>query len=364
MLIGMPPTTTQDALPIWGKDCEDDLVCRAVTDETADVRTFHFGAERPAHFRFDPGQFLTLEMPVGSETIFRCYTISSPPTRPETVSISTKRVPGGSVSNWLHDTMRPGMRLRATGPSGEFVLPQASLSKLLFLSGGIGATPAMSMVRALFDRAEDRDVLFLHSARSPADIVFRDELALMARRLPRLRVAHVVERTDGEPGWPGLTGRLDGRMLAMLAPDVTEREIYCCGPAPYMAAVRAMLDAAGLDRGRYHEESFSFEHLPSDVKDDVRESEAKVEAGFSITFAKSNKTLQCDANTTVLDAARQAGLRLPHACAKGVCGTCKSRMTSGRVDMRHGGGIRPREIDQGFVLICCSRPLEDLVIDR
>jgi len=66
----------------------------------------------------------------------------------------------------------------------------------------------------------------------------------------------------------------------------------------------------------------------------------------------------------VLAAAKAAGLRLPSSCTHGVCGTCKSRMLSGRVDMQHGGGIRPREIAQGMVLICCSRPLEDLVIDR
>jgi ferredoxin len=65
-----------------------------------------------------------------------------------------------------------------------------------------------------------------------------------------------------------------------------------------------------------------------------------------------------------VQAAKDAGLRLPSACARGMCGTCKSRMISGQVDMKHEGGIRQREIDQGMVLICCSRPLKDTVIDR
>jgi ferredoxin-NADP reductase len=358
MLIA-PVQASHDTHPIWGVDCEDALVCRAVTDETHDVRSFHFATERPVRFRFEAGQFLTLDLPIDGRTVYRCYTISSPPTRPETVSITTKRVPGGPGSNWLHDNMRPGRRLRATGPSGVFVLPTLP-GKLLFLSGGSGVTPLMSMVRTLFDRAEDRDVVFVHSARSPADIIFRDELALMARRLPRLRVAHVVESTLGEPGWPGLVGRLDQRMLGLIAPDLREREVFCCGPAPYMASVRASLDAVGLDRSRYHEESFSFDELPGPVAEEVIEAEA----AFSVTFAKSGKTVACPPGTTVLAAARQAGLRLPSSCTRGVCGTCKSRMLSGRVDMQHGGGIRPREIDQGMILICCSRPLEDLVIDR
>lgn len=367
MLIGDSPAMSS-TLPVWGIDAEDDLVCRAVVDETHDVRTFTFAAERPANFRFKPGQFLTFELPVtggepGAGSIHRCYTIASPPTRPEMVSITSKRVPGGPGSNWLHDMLRPGVRLRATGPAGEFVLPRAPAGPLLLLSAGSGITPSMSMLRTLHDRAEDRDVVFVHSARSPGDIIFRDELALMARRMPRLRLAHIVERTTGEPGWAGLVGRLDERALALLVPDLGVREVYCCGPAPYMEAVRGLLDGAGFDRGRYHEESFSFEQLPGAVVEEVDESVAAA-AGHSVVFAKSGRTVVCPPGMTILEAARQAGLRLPHACAKGVCGTCKSLKVSGRVDMRHGGGIRPREIDQGLVLICCSRPLEDVVIDR
>jgi ferredoxin-NADP reductase len=363
MLIA-PVQASHDAHPVWGVDCDDPLVCRTVTQETPDVRSFHFATERPSRFRFEAGQFLTLELPIDGETVFRCYTISSPPTRPETVSITTKRVPGGAGSNWLHDTMRPGMHLRATGPSGVFVLPQRPGAKLLFLSGGSGVTPLMSMTRTLFDRADDRDVVFVHSARSPGDIIFRDDLPLIARRLPRLRVAHVVESTLGEPAWPGLVGRLDLRMFGLLVPDLLEREVFCCGPAPYMAAVRASLDQAGFDRGHYYEESFSFDELPGAVADEVVEAEMAAETTFSVTFAKSGKAVACPPGTTVLMAARQAGLRLPSSCTRGVCGTCKSRMLSGRVDMQHGGGIRQREIDQGMILICCSRPLEDLVIDR
>ena len=363
MLIA-PVPVSDDALPIWGVDCDDALVCRATTQETADVRSFHFAIEPPSRFRFEAGQFLTLELPIDGGTTFRCYTISSPPTRPETVSITSKRVPGGTGSNWLHDNLRPGMRLRATGPSGVFVLPTARAAKLLFLSGGSGITPLMSMTRALFDRADDRDVVFVHSARTPGDIIFREELALMARRLPRLRVAHVVEGTSTEPGWPGLVGRLDLRALGVLVPDLLERDVFCCGPAPYMAAVRASLNQAGFDRSRYHEESFSFDELPGPVADAVTQAETEAGAAFSVTFAKSGKAVACPPGTTVLMAARQAGLRLPSSCTRGVCGTCKSRMLSGRVDMQHGGGIRQREIDQGMILICCSRPLEDLVIDR
>lgn len=85
---------------------------------------------------------------------------------------------------------------------------------------------------------------------------------------------------------------------------------------------------------------------------------------FQVAFTRSATTVACDANTNIWHAARAAGLKLPSSCLQGICGTCKSPLTSGSVDMKHGGGIRQREIDKGLILICCSKPLTDLVIDR
>ena len=87
-------------------------------------------------------------------------------------------------------------------------------------------------------------------------------------------------------------------------------------------------------------------------------------AGFTIHFARTGRTIDCPPGSTVLAAARAAGLRLPFACNKGVCGTCKSRLLSGTVELKHGGGIRQREIDDGLTLLCSARPTTDLVVDR
>ncbi|MEU6256776.1 2Fe-2S iron-sulfur cluster-binding protein [Streptomyces sp. NPDC047043] len=86
-------------------------------------------------------------------------------------------------------------------------------------------------------------------------------------------------------------------------------------------------------------------------------------AGFKVEFARSGRTIECDADTSLLAAASRAGLSLPASCAQGMYGTCKTRLLSGAVDMQHNGGIRPREITQNKILLCCSKPLEDLVID-
>jgi ferredoxin-NADP reductase len=361
----------------WTSDIEETLVCCQVRRETHDVKSFFFRSPEGRAFVFEPGQFVTLELEIDGETINRCYTISSAPTRPHTISITVKRVPGGKVSNWLHDNLHSGAELRVLGPAGEFTCARHPARKYLFLSAGSGITPLMSMSRAHHDLNEDRDIVFVHSARTPDDIIFARELDLIAANQENFRASFVCERVGMRTNWPGVTGFLTLPLLKLIAPDFMKREIFTCGPAPYMKAVRDLLDEAGFDRSRYHEESFSFEALAEAAAQAVQAAEAHADrasdetrtgaqdaVNFAVSFAKSKRSIECGADQHVLDAARQAGVRLPASCTQGICGTCKVKLVSGQVDMRHNGGIRQREIDQGMVLLCCSKPLTDLVVDK
>src|SRR3954447_4621696 len=243
----------------WDSDADDTLVCCQVRQETHDVKSFFFRAPSERAFVFEPGQFITLELDIDGESINRCYTISSPPTRPHTISITVKRVPGGKVSNWLHDNLQVGGEVRVLGPAGEFTCARHPARKFLFLSAGSGITPLMSMSRAHHELGEDSDIVFVHSARTPDDIIFARELDLIASNHARFRTAFVCERLGARTNWPGVTGFLTLPLLRLIAPDFLEREIFTCGPAPYMQAVRKLLDEGGFDRSHYHEESFSFE---------------------------------------------------------------------------------------------------------
>ncbi|MFL9892099.1 FAD-binding oxidoreductase [Paraburkholderia sp. RL17-381-BIF-C] len=390
-----------EALPArWNSDTDDTLVCCQVRQETHDVKSFFFRAPSGRAFVFEPGQFITLELEIDGESINRCYTISSPPTRPHTISITVKRVPGGKVSNWLHDNLHAGAKVRVLGPAGEFTCARHPARKFLFLSAGSGITPLMSMSRAHHELGEDSDIVFVHSARTPDDIIFARELDLIASNQAHFRTAFVCERLGARTNWPGVTGFLTLPLLKLIAPDFLEREIFTCGPAPYMQAVRNLLDEGGFDRSHYHEESFSFETVgevaaqltTAHVADALLNASAPVtaesfieareqapgftpalapapasietETRFKVSFAKSNREIECGSGQHVLDAAKKAGVRLPASCTQGMCGTCKVKLVSGEVAMKHAGGIRQREIDQGMVLLCCSKPLTDLVVDK
>lgn len=356
----------------WVPD-DEVFTCVQVIDETHDVRTFvlrlHDGARS---FRYRPGQFVTLALDIDGERLHRCYTLSSSPTRPDTLAITVKRVVGGRVSNWLHDHLRPGGLLSLTGPAGQFCFPAGPVAApargQLYLSAGSGVTPLMSMSRAWADLGLDADVQFLHAARTPQDVVFADELAVLARRLPRWRASVICEGRGSTPGYSGLLGRLSLPLLRAQVPDLLEREVWCCGPAPFMAAVRAMLAEAGFDMSRYHEESFSFEApaaaapIPAPVAAPI--PDAAVPAPRFVITLKRGERFECAPDETLLEAARRAGLRWPFSCSSGVCGTCRTRRLSGEVQMSQGGGLRPREVAQGWMLPCCSRPLGDLELDR
>jgi glycine betaine catabolism B len=275
-------------------------------------------------------------------------------------------VAGGPVSNWLHDNLQPGSTVKAVGPMGEFTcFDRPARPKFLFLSGGSGITPLMSMARAFHDLAEPRDVVFVHNARTPADIVFRTELELMDRHSANFRFIPVCEADALHESWVGYKGRLSQAVLGLIAPDLLEREVYVCGPSPYMAAVRDILRASGFTMAHHHEESFNFDELAAAEQAVVLEAELDTAAKiYRIEFAKTRRVIECPEGTSVLEAARRAGVRLPSSCTKGICGTCKSKLLSGTVEMHHAGGIRPREIEAGMRLLCCSRPTSDLVIDR
>lgn len=359
MVSDLRDTTSAWPGVVWDPEVDDELVCVDVHDETHDVKSFTLASPEGKRFSFRAGQYFMFEPGIDGEADGRCYSISSSPLRTNAVTVTVKRVPGGRVSNWLHDHLAAGMALKASGPLGSFVRPPAK--KYMFLSGGSGITPVMSMVREMADRAEPVDVAFMHAGRSPLDLVFRRELEQLSHRVKGLRLHFLPEDIGQERCWSGLTGRINKEYLALAVPDLAERVIMCCGPAPFMAAAKGITAELGVPVFNYHEESFDaavIEEAPLPLEELVQ---AKT---FSVSFSKQAKQIQVRADQTVLSCAKKASIRLPSSCANGICGTCKSKLISGSVDMKHGGGIRQREIDAGFFLPCCSKPLSDLVVER
>lgn len=359
----LEPVTRSVPTPLPGGGTAFDLEVRvkAVVAVTHDVSTFVLEPPEPRAFSFAPGQYLVLSVTVDGRRLQRCYTISSPPTRPHLLTITVKRTPGGPVSTHLHDQVRVGSRVHVSGPYGEFSLAGYPSDRYLLLSAGSGITPMLSMTRTLADLAESADVAFVHSARTPADLICRTELEALAAGGLTLRLSAICEGIDPGQVWVGPRGRLGAPLLQALVPDVAQREVFLCGPPPYMAAMSAALHELGVPPQRCHLESFTLPEA-APVAATAATAVAPV-ATRSVEFRRSGRTVPCPEGTTVLQAAVAAGVPLRSACGQGLCGTCKSDLLSGDVDIRHAGGIRPREVAAGKFLPCCSYPLGDVVVD-
>ncbi len=336
------------------------LECLSVTPETSDVMTFLFRSEEPNWFRYMPGQFVTLELPVGNEVLLRTYTLSSSPSRPYALSVTVKAQANSIGTRWMFDNLKPGMKIRALGPFGDFSYVKHPGDKYLFISAGSGITPMMSMVRDMSDRAPQSDIAFLNCSRSPSDIVFRHELEYLARFMPKLSLGFIVEKCGRTDLWSGLKGMVDKAKIALLAPDFMDRTVFCCGPEPFMTAVRSLLEASGFDMSRYHQESFA-PAAPPPLAEVIAGADGEVLG--TVTFTLAGKEAFCQPGQTILTTARAAGVRIGAACESGICGTCRVLKLSGQVDMAHNGGILDEEIEEGYILACCSRPLGDVKVE-
>lgn len=368
------PRAVGDGLLAPEAGLDQEMVLRRRVPVTHDVVTLVLEPTVPGTFAYAPGQFVTMVVDVDGVPVERCYTLSSPPTRPHLLTITVKRMEGGALSPYLHDRLRPGDRVSVRGPNGDFTVAAHPAARYLLLSAGSGVTPTLSTVRTMADLGELDDVVVVHSARTPADLACRGELDALAADHPGLRVVWVCE--DDSPGsasWQGPRGRLTADLLAAQVPDVGDREVFTCGPPGYMTATRALLAEVGVDPDRCHEESFvlgesaapAVPALPEagDAPVALTEVPAAVPGTATVTFGRSGREVVCAPGTTVLAAAQQAGVSLPSSCGGGLCGTCKSGLLAGKVEMSHQGGIRPREVAAGKFLPCCSTPDGDIVVD-
>jgi ferredoxin-NADP reductase len=357
--------------------------CIGVIDETHDVKTFRFAAVEPVLFCYKAGQAATLEVSINGTLVRRAYTISSSPSRPVVIDFTIKRIPGGQVSSWLHANLRCGSTLTLHGPHGRFTYYDHPSREPILLSAGSGITPMLAMTRWLTDTSTPVLIDFLHYASTPGDFIARDELEQLQRRFPNLCVTWVCTRPGENDDWSGERGRLTTKSLQRLIANFRERDIFLCGPAPFMQSTRELLLGAGCDPSRIHQESFGARAQPVDSEAAGRAAGGAIGWATSkaprasqarqvtqaprgthvLRLGSSHPDVPCGAGQTVLEALEAAGHAVPYSCRAGVCGTCKLRKRKGTVVAEASEELSVDEREQGYFLSCCSRPTTDLELE-
>ena len=282
----------------------------SIRTETLTTRTLVLapGAGWKRHL---PGQFVEIGVEVDGRILTRTYSISSSPDRRDgRVCITVTAI--GRVSRALVYGSRCGDYVRIGLPKGEFTMPEPAPTRVLFVTGGSGITPVMSMLRTFESRREMPDVVHVHYARTKSDVIFARELELMARDCPSYRPT-IITTHEGTTGWEFGPETLDA-----LAPDFAERAAWACGPEPLLDAVTSCVPHVRVERFR------------------PKLAPAPGPCGGRVRFARSARELDAGAEP-LLSVAERAGVHAPHGCRMGICHSCDATMLSGSVrDLRTG----------------------------
>ena len=316
-----------------------------------------------------PGQYIVLRLRPAAEgpAIFRSYSLSGPPST-ERYRISVKVEPGGAAGTCLRDHVRVGDALDVSSPRGSFIL-QGGEGPVVLLSAGIGATPVLAMLHQLAAAGSTRQVLWLHAARDGEHHPFAAEVRRLMVALPHGR-SYVCYSKPAPLDKLGVdfdaAGHLSRSVLEQ-AGIPREAEVYLCGPASFMADMQAALAACGLPQERIHIEIFNGGESmsPGVVHTATRNPHAPAadtETGPLVSFARSGIAAHWNPTVyqSILELAEACDVPVRWSCRTGVCHNCESGLVSGAVV------YAPEPLDQpapGNLLVCCSQPIRDVVID-
>jgi len=336
----LPDDYLQLANPLWSAR---ELRGRVldVRRETEDSATLVIKPGWGFTFDYQPGQYVGIGLLVDGRWRWRSYSLTSAPVtsgRSRTITIAVKAMPEGFLSTHLVGGVAPGTVVRLAAPQGNFVLPDPAPASLLFLTGGSGITPVMSMLRTLERRGQLGDIVHIHSAPTQSDVMFAAELAELARAHEGYRLTVRNTRTQG---------RLDLQRLDDEVPDWRQRQTWACGPEGMLDAAHTAWQAAGI-ADRLHQERFA-----------VSRAAAHGEGG-TVTFGRSGKSIDADAATSLMEAGEKAGVQMPFGCRMGICQSCVVGLVDGYVrDLRTGSEHEPGTRIQ----TCVSSASGDCVLD-
>ena len=346
------------------------LVVTSIDRESADVLSLTMQSADGHQLQMSlPGQYVVVRLKpaAGGSTLFRSYSLSGPLST-ERYRISVKIEPRGAAGNYLQEHLRVDDRLDVSSPRGSFVL-QSGERPIVLLSAGIGATPVLAMLHALAAAHSTSQVMWLHTARNGRHHPFAGEVRRLMQSLTNGRSYVCYTRPDSidKVGVDfNATGRFSQSVFVELGLP-RDADVYLCGPTRFMADMREALTALGVAPERIHIEIFNggesmtpgvvgavarAPHPPSD----------EASAGPLVSFARSGISAHWSPSRygSVLEMAEACDVPVRWACRTGVCHTCESGLVSGTAV------YEPEPLDKpadGNLLVCCSRPTSDVVVD-
>jgi ferredoxin-NADP reductase len=265
---------------------------------------------------------------------------------------------GGFVSYYLLDKVKPGNTFESTGPNGSFYYePIIDPSELVFLAGGSGVTPFMSIIRDVTKSKAPVNIHLLYGSRSPEDIIFQDELKKITAKHKNIKVDYII--SEPPKGWSGLCGLLDAKMISSLVGSIKGKKFFLCGPAQMHFLCDDALKSLGVLQRNIKREAYG---PPADINQEPGWPGISTGKEFKVAEERSGHTFKAKAGEPLMISLERAGLVIPAICRSGECTACRTRLVKGKVFSP--ARVQHRWIDKNSAYIhpCMSYPLEDLRI--
>ncbi len=315
-----------------------------------------------------PGQFVVLRLRPKPDAppLLRNYSLSDTPGA-DHYRVSVKQEVNGAASTYVHHQVHVGDVLDVSAPRGNFTFRPGN-SPVVLLSAGVGATPVLAMLHALAAEASQREVWWLFGARNSDEHPFAQESRRLLQRLPNSR-SHILYSRPGPQDRPGLDFDAPGHLSVAVLEELgvpREADFYLCGPSAFLQDLTTGLAAWGVTTDHVHTELFgpTPSSTPGVVDAPRRPPHLPARAtgtGPQVSFARSGLVVHWDpAFQNLLELAEACDVPVRWSCRTGVCHTCESGLVAGTVAYQPEPLERPAE---GTLLICCSQPRDEVILD-
>jgi ferredoxin-NADP reductase len=329
-----------------------------IRKETPSTTTFRLVSQDNYLPPFQAGQYISLSVEIGRVRTSRPYSISSPPNQLGFYDITVRRLENGFVSNYLLDEVNVGDIFETSSPLGYFYYnPLFHGNDLVFLAGGSGITPFMSMIRKVTDCGLKRRIHLIYGSQFLDDVIFHEELTYREKYHDNFTYTLVI--SNPPQGYKGSTGFITADLIRDTVDDITSKTFYICGPEEMYDFCLPELEKLEIPKRRIREELIG---PPKDVLSDPGwPKDVTPDAEFSVRVT-GGKTITARATEPLISSLEREGIVIPAFCRSGACSSCRVKLLSGKVFQPKGVWLRKSDRQFGYIHACLAYPLKDLEI--
>ena len=334
-----------------------DLRVSEIIDTHKDAKIIRFVSTNGYLPPFEAGQYINIFTKVDNVLTTRPYSISSSPNQRAYYEITVARIKDGFVSDYFLDNVKVDDIFEAHSPSGTFRDQKAfHKAKALYLGGGSGITPLLSMIRDNIDLDTNKDMILIYGCRTESSALYHEYFTELTKTNHNFKYHLIV--SDKDSGYTGKTGFIDANLIKELAPDYNERTSYICGPLIMNEFCYKELESLNVPIKQIRREVFgnrkdmhNEDNWPKDIEPNTP---------FNI---KINDTIiQGNSSDSLLTTLEKNKVRVNVCCRSGECSLCRVKLVSGDIYLAKGALLRYADEKYGYVHSCKAFPISDIEI--